>query len=163
MDFKETVALAYKVLGQGRENVDLSNFTRAYLLVAAGRGMLAYYGGPISKIANGTQILSNLKKAEELQPDSSGVLFGLGSFYFLAPPIAGGDRDKARRYLEEAVERDPLFADAYVRLGQLYRMMGEEEKYRQCIDKVMQIDPENALLLDMRKGECKFICISLEK
>jgi len=163
MDFTGCVSLAYQVLEMGRDNVDTSNYTRAYLLVAGGRGMLAHYGGPISKLANGRAVLPFLKKAEKLQPDSPAVLFGLGSFYFLAPGIAGGNRVKARVYLERAVAGDPLFADAYVRLAQVYKAEGELKKYDECIARVRQIDPQNALLLDMESSACKFICISLER
>ncbi len=47
--------------------------------------MLASNGGPIAKVINGSQVLSNLKRAEALQLDSSEVLFALRIFYFLAP------------------------------------------------------------------------------
>lgn len=160
MDFKKSVELAYRVLRQGEQRVDTSNLARAYLLVAGGKGMLAHYGGPIAKIANGTAVLPNLKKAASLRPDAAAVLFGLGSFYFLAPPLVGQDRAKALECLERAVEKDPLFADAYVRLAQIYRMNGENEKYARCIAKARQIDPQNILLLDMESGECRFICFS---
>jgi tetratricopeptide (TPR) repeat protein len=160
MDFKQSVSLAYKVIRQEIPNVDLSNYTRAYLLVGGGRGMLAHYGGPISKIANGTAVLPNLKKAESLQPDSPGVLFGLGSFYFLAPGLAGGNKGKALVYLERAVAEDPLFADAYVRLAQFYKDKGDTVKYRMYLEKAAEIDPQNTLLLDTKNNECKFVCAS---
>ncbi|MBM3255483.1 MAG: tetratricopeptide repeat protein [Candidatus Omnitrophica bacterium] len=160
MDFKESVALAYKVIRQGEKKVDLSNYTRAYLLVGGGRGMLAHYGGPISKISNGTAVLPNLKKAEALQPDSPGVLFGLGSFYFLAPGLAGGDKEKAFGYLEKAIQQDPLFADAYVRLAQFYKYKGDNDKHKAYLDKAAQIDPQNGLLLDALNNKCKFVCLS---
>jgi tetratricopeptide (TPR) repeat protein len=160
MDFKQSVSLAYKVIRQESPNVDLSNYTRAYLLVGGGRGMLAHYGGPVSKIANGTAVLSNLKKAESLQPDSPGVLFGLGSFYFLAPGLAGGNKGKALGYLERAVAQDPLFTDAYVRLAQFYKNKGDTAKYRIYLEKAAEIDPQNTLLLDTKNNECKFICAS---
>ncbi|MEI6631183.1 MAG: tetratricopeptide repeat protein [bacterium] len=160
MDFKESIALAYKVIKQGKSSVDLSNYTRAYLLVGGGRGMLAHYGGPISKIANGTAVLPNLKKAEVLQPDSPGVLFGLGSFYFLAPGLAGGDKEKAFGYLEKALQQDPLFADAYVRLAQFYKYKGDNDKYKAYLDKAARIDPQNGLLLDALNNKCRFVCIS---
>ncbi|MDD5255849.1 MAG: tetratricopeptide repeat protein [Candidatus Omnitrophica bacterium] len=163
MDFKECVRLAYRVVGMGKEKVDTSNYTRAYLLVAGGKGMLAHYGGPVAKIANGTAVLPYLKKAQNLQPDSPAVLFGLGSFYFLAPGVDGGDKKKAQSYLEMAVEKDPRFADAYVRLAQLYKINGDQARYEESIKKVKEIDPQNALFLDMENKECKFICISLER
>jgi tetratricopeptide (TPR) repeat protein len=160
MDFKQSVALAYKVIRQESPNVDLSNYTRAYLLVGGGRGMLAHYGGPVSKIANGTAVLPNLKKAESLQPDSPGVLFGLGSFYFLAPGLAGGNKGRALDYLERAIAQDPLFADAYVRLAQFYKYKGDNNKYKAYLDKAAQIDPQNAILLDTLNNKCRFVCMS---
>jgi len=161
-EFKKTVELAAKVMKQGREAVDLSNFTRSYLLFAGAKGMLAQNGGPLAKVINGTAVLPNLKKAEELQPDSAAVLFGLGSFYFLAPFIAGGNRDKALAYLEKAIATDPLFADAYVRLGQVYKMKGDNEKFQYYLDKALQIDPHNALAQDAKQAKCKFICVTLD-
>ena len=62
--------------------------------------MIAYYGGPLSKLINGTGILPMLKDAQSMQPDSPAVWFGLG----------------------RVTQADPGFADAYVRLGQIYRM-----------------------------------------
>jgi len=163
MDFQGSVALAGKVIAMGRDKVDLSNYVRAYLLVAGGKGMMAHYGGPFSKIVNGTAVFPNLKKAESLQPDSPAVLFGLGSFYFLAPVVAGGNRKKALEYLQRAVRADPLFADAYVRLAQAHRVLGDKNKYEEYFAKALRIDPENILASDERSGKCRFVCISLDK
>jgi len=163
MDFEQSVRLALKVIRQGRENVDLSNYTRAYLLLAGAKGMIASQGGLLSKAINGTAVLPNLKKAEALQPDSQMVMFGLGSFYFLAPAIAGGNINKARDYLEKAIKVDPLFADAYVRLAQVYKVLGDNEKYGKNLRIARQIDPENALLKDFEKGQCKFNCVTVKE
>jgi tetratricopeptide (TPR) repeat protein len=163
LDFKESVNLAYQVKRQGRDKVDLSNYVRAYLLIAGGKGMLAYYGGPLAKVINGTAVLPNLKKAERLQPDSPAVLFGLGSFYFLSPAIIGGNLNKAEGYLKQAIEVDPLFADAYVRLAQVYRMKGEAARYEALLGKALEIDPENELARDAQSGKCAFICISVKE
>jgi len=162
MDFAESVRLATRVVRQGRENVDSNNFSRAYLLIGGGKGMLAYYGGPLAKITSGTAVFPNLKKAQKLKPDSAAVFFGLGSFYFLAPSLAGGNREKAREYLEKAIDKDPLFADAYVRLSQVYRMNGQAEKADAALKRALEIDPRNTLALDAMGKKCKFICISME-
>jgi tetratricopeptide (TPR) repeat protein len=162
LDFRRTVELASKVISQGREVVDLSNYTRAYLLLAGGKGMLADTGGIFTKVADGTQVLPNLRKAEELQPDDPAVLFGLGSFYFLAPGIAGGNIDKAKIYLERAINSDPLFADAYVRLAQVYKAKGDSQKFQEYLKKALEIDPRNALAQDARSKTCKFICVTVK-
>ena len=159
MNFNQAVNLASKVLEQGEDQVDLSNYVRAILIVAGSKGMIAHYGGPISKIVNGTAVLPNLRKAERLKPDDAGVLFGLGSFYLLAPSLAGGDPDKAKDYLEKTIKADPLFVDAYVRLGQWYKIKGDKQKYVEYLNKAQAIDSQNELLCDLRSGECNFICL----
>lgn len=158
MNFNEAVKLAIKVLGQGENNVDRSNHVQAHLIYGGTKGMIAYYGGPLSKVINGTAILPSLKAAEKLQPDSPLVKYGLGNFYLLAPPLVGGDMEKAGEYLNKAIEIDPHFADAYVRLGQFYKIKGDNEKYNDCLDKALEIDPQNELALDIKSGKCKFIC-----
>lgn len=163
MDFEKTVWLALKVIKQGRDNVDLSNYTRAYLLLAGAKGMIASRGGPLSKLINGTAVLPNLKKAQSLQPNSQVVMFSLGSFYFLAPAIAGGNINKAEDYLKKAIAIDPLFADAYVRLAQVYKVQGNNEKSEKYLRRVREIDPENALLRDFEQKQCKFNCITVEE
>ena len=162
-NFKEAIRLALKVRKQGRDYVDLSNYTRAYVIYAGAKGMIASKGGPISKVINGTQVLPNLKKAEKLQPDSAAVLFGLGSFYFLAPGIAGGNADKALDYLDRAVAADPLFADAYVRLAQISKSKGNNKEYRLYLNKALEIDPDNELAKDEISGICKFNCVTVEE
>jgi len=158
LDFNEAVRLAYEVIRRGRDKTDLSNFTRAYAMYAGAKGMLAHYGGPLSKAVNGLAVKVNLNKAEALQPNSAAILFGLGSYYLLAPKIAGGDRKKAQEYLEKAIEQDPLFLDAYVRLAQLYRLNGDNLRYQLYLNKVSELDPQNELFLDYKSASCRFIC-----
>jgi len=158
MNFNEAVRLVSKVINQGQDKVDLSNYVRANLLMGGTKGMIAHYGGPISKLVNGTVVLGYLKKAQSLQPDSPVVAFGLGSFYLLAPTLAGGDLDKAETYLNKAINIDPLFCDAYVRLAQLYKLKGDEEKYKIYLNKALEIDPKSELAIDIKEGKCKFVC-----
>lgn len=158
MDFRESVRLALEVIKAGRGKVDLSNYTRAYCIYAGSKGMIAHYGGPISKLINGTAAKPNLDRAEELQPNSAGVLFGLGSFYLLAPGLAGGDKAKSEEYLKRAIKIDPNFADAYVRLAQLYKIRGNTAMFNKYLDKALEIDPGNELALDTKSGACKYIC-----
>ncbi|MFA5119371.1 MAG: hypothetical protein WC695_11100 [Candidatus Omnitrophota bacterium] len=162
-EYNKSVNLARRVIESGQAQVDKSNYVRAYLLFAGGKGMIAHYGGPISKVINGTAVLPYLKKAQALTPDAAGVLFGLGSFYLLAPSLVGGDRAKALEYLEKAVAADPYFADAYVRLAQVYGFKGDSGKYELYMKRALEIDPGNALALDAKSKKCKFICVSADK
>ncbi len=163
LEFKKAIELARHVIEQGRDKVDLSNYTRAYLITAGSKGMLAKYGGPLSRVFNGAQVLPSLKKAQALQPESAAVLFGLGSFYFLAPRLAGGNINKALDYLMRAVVVDPLLADAYVRLAQIYKMKGDNANFEKYLNRALQIDPENALAKDANTKQCKFICFTLRQ
>lgn len=160
INFKGAVISAMTVLKQGEKNVDQSSHVRAHLIYGGTKGMIAHYGGPFSKIVNGTAVLPSLKAAERLQPESAGVKFGLGSFYLLAPSLAGGDLERAEAYLKEAIGIDPLFADAYVRLGQFYKIKGDSVRYNEYLNKALEIDPQNELALDIKNGTCKFICLN---
>jgi len=159
LDFNQAVSLASKVIDERQNNVDPSNYVRAILIVSGAKGMLAHYGGFFSKLTNGTAVFPGLKKAEKLKPDDAGVLFGMGSFYLLAPKIAGGNLQKAKIYLERTIKADPLFADAYVRLAEIYKLEGDDNKYRLYLNKALEIDPGNDLALDVKSGACKLICI----
>ncbi|MCF7908287.1 MAG: tetratricopeptide repeat protein [Candidatus Omnitrophica bacterium] len=161
--FNEAAKLALKVIKQGPEASDIDNFSRAYLIFAGSKGLIASKGGPLSKLINGTQVLPNLKRAEKLRPDAPEVLFGLGNFYFLAPGIAGGNLDKAQDYLKRCLKKDPSFADAYVRLAQVYKAKNNAEQYELYLKKAKAIDPLNELLNDELSGECKFNCQTVEE
>jgi len=159
MDFNGAVAMASHVIDQGKDNVDLSNYTRAYLLYAGSKGMLAHSGGPFAKIISGISVLPNLKKAQKMQSNSAAVLYGLGSFYLLAPKVAGGNVDRAQDYFERSIKADPFFADAYVRLSQVYKLKGDEAKSKTYLLKAIKIDPGNELARDVLEKKCKFICV----
>ncbi|MDD2752326.1 MAG: hypothetical protein PHN59_04275 [Candidatus Omnitrophica bacterium] len=157
-DFNGAVNLVSKVMGAGQKETDLTNYVRAILIYAGSKGMLAHNGGPLAKIISGTAVFPNLKKAQNLKANDPAVFFSLGSFYLLAPGFAGGNPDKAGQYLQKAVELDPLFADAYVRLGQYYKIKGNKKRYEECLDRALEIDPLNDLALDIKSNKCKFIC-----
>jgi len=154
-EYEYSIRLAVRVLKMGRERVDLTNYTRAYLIIGGAKGILADEGGPFSKLFNGTQILSYLKKAEKLQPRSAGVLFGLGSFYSLAPAVAGGDKAKGLIYLENVIKVDPLFVDGYARLAQVWGRRGDKEKYDFYLKKALELDPQNELALRVKKDNVR--------
>lgn len=159
MDFNGSVRLALKVIQRGEGATDLSNYARAYAMYAGAKGMLAHYGGVFSKAIDGLAVKKNLEKAQRLQPDSPAVLFGLGSFYLLAPALGGGNPSLAEGYLRRAVEVDPLFADAYVRLAQMELVKGNLKASESYFDKAFELDPGNELALDIKNRNCKFICV----
>jgi tetratricopeptide (TPR) repeat protein len=159
MDFQTSAGIAEKVAGMGRAKMDTSNFVRAHLILAGSRGLLAHRSGPIAKVRYGLSVMKHIRAAEQIQPDSAGVYYGRGMFRLIAPAIAGGSLKKGEQDLIKAVEKDPLFADAYVRLAEVYRKKGDMAKYQENMDKALAIDPLNELAKDITSGKCDFICI----
>ncbi|MFH1691204.1 MAG: tetratricopeptide repeat protein [Candidatus Omnitrophota bacterium] len=151
-EYYESIRLAKKVLKMGQKNVDLANYVRAYLIIGGANGMIADQGWVFSKLFRGTKVLPYLRKAQRLQPDSAGVLFGLGSFYLLAPRFAGGNKKKALEYLHKAIEVDPHFVDAYARLAQAYKIEGDDKKAREFLAKALKIDGQNELALTIQQN-----------
>ena len=143
--YQRSIELAVRVLRMGARKVDVTNRTRAYLIIGGAKSMLADEGGVFSKLFQGTQILGYFKKAQQLQPHAAGVLFGLGSFYALAPGIAGGDVQKGLAFLKEAIEVDPKFADAYARLAQIYFRRNEDDLAKKYLADAIRLDPLNPL------------------
>ncbi len=151
-EYNESIRLAKQVLKMGRKNVDLTNYVRAYLIIGGANGMIADEGWVFSKLFRGTKVLPYLKKAQKLQPDSAGVLFGLGSFYLLAPRFAGGDKDKAFAYLRKVIDVDPHFVDAYARLAQAYKIEGDDIEAQNFLAKAFELDPQNEMALTIKKN-----------
>jgi Tfp pilus assembly protein PilF len=158
LDFNGSVRTVLKVMSQDKDKVDLSNYVRAYLLYGGAKGAIAHFGGPLSKLINGTAVFSNLKKAEKLQPDSAAVKYGLGSFYLLAPGFVGGNLLLAEEYLTESVKLDPLFANAYVRLAEVYQAKGDKGKFESYLARAFEIDPGCELAADVKNNTCKYVC-----
>jgi len=158
LDFNGSVRTALKVMSQDKGRVDLSNRVRAYLLYGGAKGAIAHFGGPLSKLINGTAVFSNLKKAEKLQPDSAAVKYGLGSFYLLAPGFVGGNLLLAEEYLTKSVKLDPLFANAYVRLAEVYQAKGDKGKFESYLARAFEIDPGCELAADVKNNTCKYVC-----
>jgi tetratricopeptide (TPR) repeat protein len=144
-DYEKAVNLSEVVIKQGQDQVDISNYVRAYLIFAGAQGMLADKSGPLAKAFHGLQVFPNLKRAKELLPDFPGVHFGLGAFYLLAPKIAGGDIDRAEEHLKKAIKLDPNLVDAYVRLAQVYKKKNDMKKFRKYLNMALEKDPKNFL------------------
>jgi len=109
--------------------------------------MIAEQGGPFSKLIQGTQVMSYMKKAQRLQPENPGVYSGMGSFCAAAPGFAGGNKDKGIAFLEKAVETDPNVTDAWARLAEVWFAQGDTEKYDRYPAKDRSLDPRNKLVL----------------
>ena len=157
--FKEAIGLTGKAINLGKEKADTTTLVRAHGIYAATRGMMAHFGGPLSKAINATSVRRHLKIAKELNPDYPTVNFGYASYYMFIPAIIGRDLNKAQELLKETIEKEPLFPDAYARLAQIYRFKGNQEQYETFIDKALQLDPMNEMALDIKNKTCQYICL----
>lgn len=136
---------ASRLLKQALKQPDLERENQAliYMLMGSINAKKASQGGFLSKVVYGTRIRGFFEKAKIRAPDLSEVRLGLGSFYLLAPKIAGGNIDKAIEELECAVQLTPDFATANARLAQAYKQKGNLEKYNFYIQRTKELDPEN--------------------
>jgi tetratricopeptide (TPR) repeat protein len=145
--FKEAISLTEKALktnGISRQNKAL-----AYLMLGAINSRLSQKGGLLNKIKYGTKIKGYFLRAYETDPNLSEVHVALGSFYMLAPAIAGGSFNKALSELELAVEICPNFATANARLAQAYLIKGDLLKYNLFLERAKDLDPENEVVKEL--------------
>ena len=151
--FKAALEILKQVLGQ--PDLDRENKALAYMLMGSINARKSSLGGLFCKIVYGTRVKGYFQKAKKLAPDLSEVRLGLGSFYLLAPAIAGGDVDQAIKELEYAVKLAPDFATANARLAQAYKKKGNLKKYNFYIQRVRKLDPENEVLKELQNEELR--------
>ncbi len=156
--FADAARLVLTVIRQNKRNVDLHTYVRAHLIYAGAKGMMAYFGGPISKFVDGIVVLPSLHDAQSMLPDYPGVYYGLGTYYLLAPRLTGGDLELAAGYFEKTIAAEPSFADSYVRLAQIYKIKGARKRYDEYMSKAFKDDPLNELAADEHSQACRFVC-----
>ena len=123
----------------------------AYMVQGAINARRASKRGFLNKIRFGTQIKGYFLKATKLAPDLPEVHVGLGTFYLLAPAIAGGDLQKALMELELSVKLAPDFATANALLAQVYLKKGDNKKYNFYIERARKLDPKNEYINELNE------------
>jgi tetratricopeptide (TPR) repeat protein len=71
-------------------------------------GAQARIANLLGRIQFAPKVKENFEKAAELDPKNSEVQFFLGTFYVVAPPNMGGDREKGAAIAEKLLKSDPL-------------------------------------------------------
>jgi len=139
---------AQKLIGRALGSPQLSRQDKgiAYMLKGAINSRRSKSGWIFGKLIYGTQIKGYFLKARELAPQLPEVHLGLGTFYLLAPKIAGGDRKRAIEELRLAIDIAPDFATASARLAQAYKEEGSLEKYNYYVQRARRLDPQNEVL-----------------
>lgn len=148
--FREALTLLKQALRC--PGLDRENKAMIYMLIGSVNAKRAKQGGFLGKVAYGTRILGYFEKARAFAPELPEVRLGLGSFYLLAPKIAGGNLDLAIEELNYAVTLTPDFATANARLAQAYREKGDPEKYGLYMQKARELDPHNEVVKEIESG-----------
>jgi tetratricopeptide (TPR) repeat protein len=132
--------------------LDKADEAMAYMILGSINAKRSANGGIISKIRYGTQIEGYFLKAETLAPDLPEIHMALGTFYLLAPSIAGGNMKKAMNELKTAVLLAPDFATANARLAQAYSKNRDYANYGVYITRAKELDPDNEAVKEIEEG-----------
>lgn len=159
------ISLAYMKLERGQLNeaqrlvgeifkdtTEKENHALAYMIMGAINAKRAELGNILNKVKYATQIKCYFTRAKELAPQLAEVRLALGVFYLTAPPLLGGNINKALAELKSAVELAPDFATANARLAQCYLKKGDQVNYNYYLDRAEALDPDNEVLPLIRRG-----------
>lgn len=145
--FNEAIKLVNQALKI--KNLNKEDRAMAYMMAGTINARRSSKGWLMNKVVYGTQVKGYFLKAAELAPDLPEVHLGLGTFYLLAPSIAGGSPYKARKELELTIQLAPDFATPYARLAQYYKRIGDPEGYRINLEKAKELDPDNEVFIEI--------------
>lgn len=154
-DFDVSYAQARRLISRKKE-LSRYHYTVSLLLAAGAKGILTKKT-LIDAIPGYFEVKNYFKEARTLMPEAAEVLYGLGSFHLLAPPVAGGDVNLAISLLEQSRNLTPLNTRVYVRLAQAHRHKGNGEAYCKNIAQAEALDAQDELLVDYLSGEKSFL------
>ncbi len=148
---EDDLAQAQEFIAQAMCSPQLSRQDKGlgFMLKGAINSRRSQGGWLFGKLIYGPQIKGYLLKARELAPQLPEVHLGLGTFYLLAPKIAGGNLERAIEELHLALDLAPDFATASARLAQAYGEAGNTEEYDYYIERARRIDPNNEVLQEL--------------
>jgi tetratricopeptide (TPR) repeat protein len=81
---------------------------RYHAQAAAACGRLAQTSGLLKQLQYGRRAKKELDTAFELDPNNEGALYGLALFYYAAPSMLGGDKQKAQASAELLTKLNPV-------------------------------------------------------
>ena len=149
LEFDSTFAMAYLRLAQiesGEEQKKLIVKAAKYSDKVSQKEKLYIKVFEAGISSNQTQAIKELEKIVERYPEEKEALFMLGSFN----QIRLRRPEEAVRYLNKAIEIDPLYKMAYNLLAYTYNDMGDFEKSIWAINKYISLAPDEANPYDTR-------------
>ncbi len=107
-----------------------------HLWLGRGYGEKADHSNFFSGAGLAKKLRAELERAVELDPDNLEARTDLAEFYFEAPGIVGGSKDKARAQADEIARLNPAAADwVYGRIAEKNKDLAEAEReFRAAVD-----------------------------
>lgn len=153
-------SLKEKDMGQAINALSIQEIDVLYWSAAA-LGKWAKANGVMSSLRFKGQILSMVKKVEDLKADYfyAAVDRYMGGYYAIAPGIAGGDMKKSKERFLRAMKNAPENLGTKVFYAEVYLTKEDEEKeFEKVLNEVLaapngpeEIAPEN--IMDKRKAQ----------
>ncbi|OIQ78252.1 tetratricopeptide repeat protein [mine drainage metagenome] len=134
---------AFKDLAAKAHQLTIANPGRAEPMVWESIILSSYakFEGGLGALGKVKAARDLLEQAEKIQPDvlNGSIYTSLGSLYDKVPrwPIGFGDKQKARAYLEKAVQVNPDGIDSNYFYGDFLLGQGEYDKAREYLEKAL--------------------------
>jgi tetratricopeptide (TPR) repeat protein len=130
--YKEAIAVANKAVEKWPDR-PAPRYWRA-----AARGMLTTCTNKVHALALVDEIKTDMKKLLTLDPNyqGAGAYRVLGRVYTQVPEVLGGDRDKAEKYLRQAVNLAPWFLTNQLYLADLWY---QQERFDEARNILVQV------------------------
>jgi tetratricopeptide (TPR) repeat protein len=152
-NYQKAIRSAHQILSA--KNLDPENKALSYLLLGASNSKLCSQGKILAKFKYGTQIKGYFLKAVDTAGDLPDTHAALGTFYLLAPGIAGGNLPKAQEELTVALKLAPEFATAHARMAQYYKKTGNQKQYDYYLARAQELDPGNEVLKELQNEKSR--------
>jgi tetratricopeptide (TPR) repeat protein len=121
----------------------------AHFWFATNKGLVGKLNGILNSLFMVDDLKKEANKIIELDPEHAGAHMLLGEIYKSLPGFAGGDKHEAIKEFETALKKDSLFTAVYVSLANTYKDLGETEKAKKILNKLLSLKKSR----DMRRFE----------
>lgn len=102
---------------------------------------------PINKaMSEGLNVKKYYDEALEINPDFTFALMNIAQWYYYAPAISGGGKNKTLKSLVQSVEKAKDNIDkfySYAMLSQIYFDMGNKDEAKNCLEKATALYPDS--------------------
>ena len=115
--------------------------SRYYYWLGQAYGLKAQKAALFGKFSSAKKCKNAWLKAVELDPENLQARIGLFNYYFQAPGIAGGGKDKAKKEAEEIIKINPV--RGHMAMAQIHEDEKDFSKAEQEYIKATEVNPED--------------------